>query len=146
VTEYQIIDAVCDSVNPILLAVSIGLLLSQAIKRQCKRAFVGFGFLVIGLGLVYGIQALDSKFLLWSAFGGDYSTHTAFAVAVSFSIAFSINKSLQIIGVLVIYMAAMLYQQYHSVFDMVSTLVTIGVPLLMLKCLLSEVLTRKVAV
>lgn len=145
-TEYQIIDAICDSVNPILLVVSMGLLLSQAIKRQCKRALVGFGFLIIGLGLVYGVQALDSKFLLWGTFGGDYSTHTAFAAVACFSIVLSTNKTLQMAGVLVIYMAAMLYQQYHSSFGMVTTLVVIGIPLLMLKLLFTDILTRKIAI
>lgn len=145
-TEYQIVDAICDSVNPILLAVSLGLLLGQAIKRQRKRALVGFGFLIVGLSLVYGVQTLDSRFLLWDVFGGDYSTHTAFAVAVCLSIILSTNKIVPVVGVLVAYMVAMLYQQYHSFFDIATTLIALGVPLLILKLVFSEILARRVAI
>lgn len=39
-----------------------------------------------GLGLIYGVAALDAHFGLWPAVGLDYSTHMAYAVSLATTI------------------------------------------------------------
>ena len=132
-TEYEIIDAICDSVNPILFFVAIGVGVSWVSKSKFQDAKLVFGFLIGGLLMVYGIQFLDSKFSIWRFFGGDYSTHTAFAIAASVSISVGTQWAKWLALLVTIYAVAMLYQKYHSIFDIASTAVIIGTPLVLMK-------------
>lgn len=129
-TSYEVIDAVCDSVSPVLFFIALGLLLKQT-RTGLGRARAGLLFLLAGLGLVYGFMYLDKALGLWASFGGDYSTHTAFALVVSLSIVWSSNKKLLTWVVFGIYLALMRYQQYHSFLDMGTTILAVGLPLVL---------------
>lgn len=129
-TEYEIIDAICDSVNPILFFTALGIAGANLFKRNFKSSASVFGMLVGGLFLVYGIKYLDSLFKIWESFGGDYSTHTAFAIAASIAISAGSSLGRWMAGIFVVYVIAMLYQQYHSVLDIVTTGIVIGAPLI----------------
>jgi hypothetical protein len=39
-----------------------------------------------GLGVVYGVQALDARFGLWATAGLDYSTHTSYGASLAMTI------------------------------------------------------------
>ena len=132
-TEHEIIDAICDSVNPILFFVAIGVGVSWVSKSKFQDAKLVFGFLIGGLLMVYGIQFLDSKFSIWRFFGGDYSTHTAFAIAASVSISVGTQWAKWLALLVTIYAVAMLHQKYHSIFDIASTAIIIGTPLVLIK-------------
>ncbi|WP_020405458.1 hypothetical protein [Hahella ganghwensis] len=135
-SEYEIIDAICDKVNPLLFLIVSGLLVKDLYRRELVRASVRFGFLFSGLLLVYGFMLLDSKLGIWESFGGDYSTHTAFAIAVCVAISISIQWAKWVIGTLLLYAIAMLYQGYHSILDVVTTSIIIGLPLILFRLLI----------
>lgn len=141
-TTYEIIDALCDSINPILFFTSIGFLIKQLMKKKYKKAGLCFGFLLASLALVYGVLFIDAKFGLWSSFGSDYSTHTAFALAVCMTLSLCTNATKILIGVLVVYIALMLYQQYHSLLDIITTVVAIGAPLFVARIFVSRLIDR----
>lgn len=130
-TEYEIIDVICDSVNPILFFTALGIGGTNLFKRNFKSSVSVFGLLVGGLFLVYGMKYLDSRVRIWEYFGGDYSTHTAFAIAASVAISVGSSWGKLVFGIFVVYVIAMLYQEYHSVFDIVTTSVIIGTPLML---------------
>ncbi|MCG7876966.1 MAG: hypothetical protein AB2669_17560 [Candidatus Thiodiazotropha endolucinida] len=132
-TEYEIIDAICDSVNPILFFTAVGVGIAVLVKKNYKKAGVVFGLLFGGLLLVYGTLFVDTKLKIWESFGGDYSTHTAFAIAACIAISAGKHWVKWLIGVFCLYVVAMLYQQYHSVLDIVTTTLVIGGPLILIR-------------
>jgi hypothetical protein len=132
-TEYEVIDALCDSVNPTLFIMAIGVGIAAMTKKDYKKARVVFGLLIIGLLLVYVTLFVDTKLKIWQSFGGDYSTHTAFAIAACIAISAGRQWTQWLIGVFFLYVAAMLYQQYHSVLDIVTTTMVIGGPLFLIR-------------
>lgn len=139
-TEYELIDAICDSVNPILLCTAVGVGIETLVKKNYKKAGVVFSLLIGGLLLVYGAMFVDTKLKIWESFGGDYSTHTAFAIAASIAISAGKHWAKWLIGVFCLYVVAMLYQQYHSVLDIVTTALVIGVPLILIRNFCGSVL------
>jgi hypothetical protein len=128
-TEYEIIDAICDSVNPILFCVAVSIGISSLVKKNYKKAGVVFGLLFGSLLLVYATLFLDAKLKVWESFGGDYSTHTGFAMATCITISSEKHRIKWLVGVFFLYMVAMLYQQYHSILDIVTTTLVVGGPL-----------------
>jgi hypothetical protein len=81
-----------------------------------------------GLLLVYSVQALDERFLIWPRWGLDYSTHTAFAVATGATLV-AVNRRRwmgPVLGVLVIYALLMRHFRYHSFADIVSSALVIA--------------------
>jgi hypothetical protein len=145
VTEYEIIDAICDSVNPILFFIAIGVVTASLVKKSYKLAGVVSGQLFFGLLLVYGMQILDSTLKIWESFGGDYSTHTAFSIAASIAISAGKHWAKWLVGVFFLYVVAMLYQQYHSLLDIVTTTLVIGGPLILVRRYLRSFLAPGVA-
>lgn len=132
-TGYEIIDTICDSVNPILFFSAVGVGIAVLVKKNYKKAGVVFGLLFGGLLLVYGTLFVDTKLKIWESFGGDYSTHTAFAIAACIAISAGTHWVKWLIGVFCLYVVAMLYQQYHSVLDIVTTTLVIGGPLILIR-------------
>jgi hypothetical protein len=134
-TTYEVIDAVCDSVNPILFLSSIGVIGYFLIKKNYKHSlFVGLGTLY-GLLVTYGILFIDKKVQFWERMGMDYSTHTAFAFALCSVIGIFMEKAVLMAVILAAYIIAMLYQRYHTVADIASTLLVLSalvLPLLLL--------------
>ena len=105
----------------------------ELVKKNYKKAEVVFGLLFGGLLLVYGMLFVDTKLKIWESFGGDYSTHTAFAIAACIAISAGKHWAKWLIGVFCLYVVAMLYQQYHSVLDIVTTTLVIGGPLILIR-------------
>ena len=131
--SYETIDFFADLYIPLLVVIwiiKLLLLIYAKQKRQCMDMWIG---VLVNIIVAYGIMGLDNAFMLFKRVGLDYSTHTAVAFAIIFSIikypmtttkkapeqvAFSWALMLS----LLIYLAVMKYQQYHTIADMGATL------------------------
>ncbi len=80
-------------------------------------------FLGILLCVVYGLMLLDNTYSLWSRVGLDYSTHSALSCALVVCV-YSIKPKLlyTLSGSLLMYFWLMIYLQYHTVLDILSTI------------------------
>lgn len=121
--DNQLLDAIADAINPSLLV--LALIVPWIQRRRLPWAFWGRTFL--SLVVVYVIQFADHQFMLWPRLGLDYSTHTAFAVAVIVSLGvFDKRWFFILLPVLVAYAALMMYLGYHSLADILTAALVIG--------------------
>ncbi|ABC27153.1 conserved hypothetical protein [Hahella chejuensis KCTC 2396] len=142
---YEILDAIADSYNPLIGLVTLALLAYTTWRRRWaaagRLALTLFG----GLAVVYSLQWLDHSLGIWPALGMDYSTHTAVAVVITLSlIAAAPHLRIPALTGLLGYGLLMLYQEYHSVADLLSTALVIA-PLWWGLSLLSRAVSREVA-
>jgi hypothetical protein len=88
------------------------------------RVFLFFsGILLVS----YGIMFLDRALHLWASAGLDYSAHAAVALTLVMSLCALWRQIWTVfVGSLVVYGLLMLYQKYHSLADLVSTVVPIA--------------------
>lgn len=119
---YEQWDAIADSYNPALFAFYI--VWSIIYFRSGDRAAPLKGF--IGIVICYLIMFADNVLEIWKSFSLDYSTHSAVAFALVY---FHIHKrkpqspaAIAFLVSLALYIALMLYQRYHSLPDILSTL------------------------
>ena len=132
-TAFEIIDAICDSINPLLFFLALGVVITRLIQKNYQTASTVFMLLLGGLLLAYGILFIDNRADLWKSFGSDYSTHTAFAIATSIAIIAGTRWGKWLAILFSLYVIAMLYQDYHSVLDIVTTSLVVGAPLLLIR-------------
>lgn len=125
-TEYQIIDAICDLVNPLVWLLAISLAIHSMIRKNYRRAGISLGLLAFGLSLTYGLMWLDIQWQIWPSFGADYSTHTAFLIACLVAIHCQQPRTITLLLTYCGYMLTMHYQQYHSLLDIVTTTLVIS--------------------
>lgn len=123
---YEQWDTIADSYTPALFALYIAF--SIIYFRAGDRAAPLKG--LIGIVICYALMLVDNFLGIWKALSLDYSTHTAVAFALVYfhlhrrellspvAIAFSAS--------LLLYYALMLYQQYHTAPDILSTLVIVA--------------------
>jgi hypothetical protein len=127
--DYEILDTICDSYIPLLaIAFFVGLV-GRAVKASGERRFLIRVFVFFaGMILVsYGIMFLDNAMHIWPAFGLDYSTHTAVSLTFVLSICVLARQFWKVaVGSFVVYVLLMLYQQYHTLSDIASTMVPIA--------------------
>lgn len=123
---FQLLDTIADSVNPCLgIAILVFAWLPAA--RGYGSPWSLLGWTIVGLAIVYGLQYLDNRAHLWPAVGLDYSTHTAVAVSLSTSLVVANWRWLFVlIPVLVFYAVLMMYLDYHSLTDILSTAVVVA--------------------
>lgn len=128
--SYETLDAIADSYIPLLFFLLITVLLSTLYKLwpNWKLVTAHLQFLMGLLVISYGLMFLDSVIGIWPHFGLDYSTHTAVALALVFSLCTLIpGKRMWLAISFVAYALLMLYQAYHSVADIVSTVFVVGI-------------------
>lgn len=125
-TTYQLLDTIADAYNPLLFLGYI--VFSVLFWRRGDRLSALRGF--AGIVVAYGLMFIDNASNLWPSVGLDYSTHSAAALSL---IAFYIHKrrwnspaAMSFIASLVLYYALEVYQQYHSVLDIVTTAMVVG--------------------
>lgn len=125
-TNYEIIDAICDSVNPVLLIAAISSCLYLAIKKK-ERMEAALSFIILFLGLLgtYTILFIENQHNMWESLGHDYSTHTAFALSAVMSLIVSTKRIKLFSGIFIAYCIAMHYQRYHTLTDLISTAIVI---------------------
>lgn len=120
--SYENLDRISDSFNPAIGIVAIGVATMPLLTKQWRAAGLRCAALLSGLLVTYGLMFLDKRLGIWSTVGLDYSTHTAFALVVTGFLALTLRKlRLLWAGLFVGYIALMLYQRYHSFYDIVTS-------------------------
>lgn len=130
-TSYELLDTIADTYTPLLL---ISYLVYSIIYfRAGDRSAYLKGF--CGILIAYLVLLLDHATQIWHRFGMDYSTHSSVALAL---IIFHIHKrrlstpvAISIMTSLLAYYLLEVYQKYHSIADILST-ITIVTPLILL--------------
>lgn len=125
--DYQTIDALCDAINPSLFILSIIGICWHFKQRNIVTVKQQLLFLLSALLIVYGLKFVDHKLTIWPAFNSDYSTHTAFIIAMCAVLYRQFKRPFLWIATALVYMGLMRYQQYHSWLDMVSTSIVISI-------------------
>lgn len=115
---YEFLDTIADNVNPVLLVASL-LLLGFYHKERWKGYTL---YLVAAIVYVYGFQAIDRAFDIWSSTGLDYSTHSAVTIAMTgILIWLKVDYWKWVVPIVLSYFGLQLFQEYHSLADIVST-------------------------
>lgn len=115
--------------SPVLGLVAILLIISPAFQRQWRLSAVRLLHLSAGLIIAYGWMFLDNAGQIWHYFGLDFSTHTAVATVIVAYL--TVHAALFRYGwaaSLVAYFGFMLYKQYHSFTDIVTTAIVVIIP------------------
>lgn len=127
--SYETLDTIADAYTPLLLVlflIGLGVKLYRCWPNY-REGVLYFGFLLVLLIVSYGFLFIDKVLGLWPAFGSDYSTHTAVALSLVFALCVLTPRYTKwIAGSMFAYAALMVYQQYHSVLDIVSTAAVIS--------------------
>ncbi len=123
---YQQLDVIADSYIPTLFVISMVILAMDIFKLGFRRKSVEFSSVIISIIIVYFVMMLDNSLRIWPAFDLDYSTHTALSLVFVVYLS-SKNKALLILSVLSFWLYAllMIYQEYHTATDIVSTSVVL---------------------
>jgi len=125
--SYQTLDNIADAYIPALAILCLCLLIKHTPAREWQRFLREGGLFVMGLVVAYTIMFVDNALLLWSQFNMDYTTHTAVALVLVVSL-WVMMGPLRLFWLLSLlgYFLLMLYQQYHSVADIVTTVIVVG--------------------
>jgi len=125
---YESLDIIADAVNPVLalLALVFPWLDREAIRKRGSR-WSFWARTLLSLAVVYAIMFAEERFRLWPGLGLDYSTHTAFAVAIITSLSAMNSRWLFVLApVLVAYATLMIYLGYHSLLEILTTALLIA--------------------
>ena len=121
------LDRIADSVNPTLGLLAVALPWLRPYRQPPLTAWRRVGGALLCVGLAYAGQAFDNFTGLWPLLSLDYSGHSAVCVAWLVSIAhLSYRWAVGAIAVGCMYAALMMYQQYHTFADIVTTAVPVG--------------------
>lgn len=124
--SYEQLDFIADSYIPLLLLVSIYLVFSNGFSQGFRVAASNGLVIFSGVLLVYFVMFVDLKMNLWSGINLDYSTHTALALVFLCFMSFRGGKWLVgTVLTMLAYCGLMLFQQYHSVLDILTTAIVI---------------------
>lgn len=123
---YEQLDVVADAYIPILILVSIATLVTIVRKRSTKDIYNVLIVLAGGIFQTYAVMILDNALGLWPLLNLDYSTHTSLALVFVVYLAFiSSHLFVCAVGSMLFYIALMLYQEYHSLLDVLVTTIAI---------------------
>lgn len=124
--SYAQLDAIADLYNPLLLLCSLAFIARSLYKYGIRRAAAQLLVAFISLLIVYGMMGLDNQLRLWPRWGLDYSTHTAFALALVLFLWVCGKYRWLWPCTFVAYLVLMVYQGYHSPADIVTTIAVVG--------------------
>lgn len=125
-TTFEKLDLIADSVNPILITLAVILTIKKEGDKGFKDGLRNFCYLLSGIIFVYLILGIDYQLNLWSRVNLDYSTHAAFALATILYLIKIGDRLLMWLSILLLYFLLILYQGYHSIWDITSTAVVLG--------------------
>jgi hypothetical protein len=127
--SYETLDAIADSYNPSLALISLALVAAGLLRAQWRVAGTRALAVAIVASVAYGLMFVDRRWNVWSAFGLDYSTHTALSLGLVIFLSFSAPRWIVLwTGSFAGYVLLMLYQRYHSISDIATTGAVVGVP------------------
>jgi len=130
IMTYETLDKIADSFIPALaiFALLATAFVSSNSQNWVKIVFFRLTFLSILLGVAYGFMLLDNFYHIWPKLRLDYSTHAAVSLVLVLFLGLLMPKSFLLWATsLVAYYGLMLYQEYHSLTDIVSTVFLIAV-------------------
>lgn len=126
-SSYETLDLIADAYTPLLLLAVLLVMGRYLLHRQWSLARRYGIELLLGLLLAYGVMGLDKTFGLWPSLGWDYSTHSAVAWVLVVVLFRAAHRSRFIWPFsFFLYAELMLYQQYHTVVDILSTVLIVG--------------------
>jgi hypothetical protein len=129
--DYQTLDTIADAYSPLLALIALFCIFYSAKKLDWKKCRAQVALLLGGLFIIYGLKYLDIFFNIWSLFSLDYSTHTAFAWVFILFLIVNLPKYWMVLTAsFVSYMLLMLYQGYHGIGDIISTVIVISLMML----------------
>lgn len=123
---------VADSYLPLLGLACLGGLLKTLSQQGWSQAGPALGLLLAGPGVAFGLGALDQLMGLWPAMALDYSTHMALALVLTLYLVRGASRPwrgfwLVLLPLLLIgYGLLMLLLDYHSLADMLTTVVPVA--------------------
>ena len=124
---YEQWDAIADSYIPLLALLCLLDLVIHIKSRGLKTSIKILMATFVGVIFIYAMMFLDQALHIWPSFSVnsqvlDYSTHTALAWAFLVQLMF-INKTACYVSITstVLYGLLMLFQNYHSLADIVTT-------------------------
>jgi hypothetical protein len=123
---YEQWDAIADSINPLMAAAT--LVIPLLLRSSHARGRIGFYVATAGsMALMYLLAWVEGLFQIWSRMGLDFSGHSAFAIVLVVSV-FVWHRIAGAVfaAVFVAYAVLMLFQRYHAVADILTTIVVIG--------------------
>ena len=123
---YDQLDMIADAYIPALVIVSMVVLTASVFTCGMKRKRIEIAALSSAVCIVYSVMLLDNAFKIWPLLGLDYSTHTALALVFVLYLSTK-NKTFLLWSLcsFLLYVLLMLYQQYHTVADIFSTVVVL---------------------
>jgi CubicO group peptidase (beta-lactamase class C family) len=124
---YEQLDAIADSVIPTLGVLAL-LLPWLPMYRASFPAWKRILCTLLGVAAAYAGMYLDKLTGAWPAMSLDYSTHSAVCVALLIALGHLSRRWLiGSVAIGVAYAALMLYQRYHTLVDILTTAIPIGV-------------------
>lgn len=128
--SFELLDKLADSYTPLLGVTWLALVGRPLISKHWRQALWRLFFGLFALVIAYSLMWADHAFLWWRAIGLDYSTHSAVALALAVVIGTSSRRfAIPVAVTLFIYFALMIYQRYHTVADIASTVAALAGPL-----------------
>jgi hypothetical protein len=128
--SYEMLDAIADSYNPLLALISLIFIAASLFKAQWKLAGLRLIAFAVVVFIAYGLMFLDRSLNIWPAFGWDYSTHGAVAIGLVIFLCLNARKAAILwIGSFIGYVLLMLYQGYHTIADIATTIIAVGIPI-----------------
>ncbi len=127
---FRIFDGIADATN-ILLFVWLLVVLIMGTRSRAIGAPAWLAS-VLSIAVVYIVKAIDGKLDLWERLGADYSTHSALAAALVVSLCFlAPSRRAVALGVFAAYELLIFLLGFHSMLDIVTTLIVV-VPVMVL--------------
>lgn len=126
---YETLDSIADAYVPLLALLALMQAIYWAGFRYKVRAIAAkLAVLTCLLGLAYLLMFIEMRLELWSSASLDYSTHTAVACVLVVFLCFCNKAVWPVVSTsLAVYVLLMLYQEYHTVADILSTALVLAV-------------------
>lgn len=147
--SYEELDTIADAYIPLLAFLTIIWFLYDVfqtrINSACyKKVFLNISTTFMGVLVIYTFMFLDMKLNIFPMLGLDYSTHTALALVFIVTLS-CINKQAMWVAVIsiLLYCALMMYQKYHTFYDILVTAILVLPPLIGLKYLSNKKMLNK---
>lgn len=119
---YSIIDFIADLYLPVLLLCFLIACVRALKAHRYTMIRKGWALLIITLAISYGLMFLDHQWSLFANFSLDYSTHTAVALSGVLTLYYMAGKLPVLSASFLLYLMLMMYQRYHTLSDIVTTL------------------------
>ncbi len=149
--NYDKLALIADAYIPLLALATVILFLYIYFKidnrdKYYKKVFSNISTTCMGVIVIYAFMFIDIKLNVFSMMGLDYSTHTALALVFVVTLSFIHKQVMWIVVVsMFLYGALMIYQEYHTFYDILITAILVLPPLIGLKYLSNKkMLTKEV--